>query len=646
MNMHRIALLRLRLLVLSSVLAGLPVVATAQQAVVAEPIPVEERYEKSEHLIPMRDGVHLFTAIYRPRDASAENPYPILLSRTPYSCSPYGEDEYRPLVGPSRTMMEDGYIVVYQDVRGRFRSEGSYDNMRPHVPGDAEIDESSDTYDTIEWLLDNVTGHNGRVGMWGISYPGFYTAAALPEAHPALVAASPQAPIADFFFDDFHHNGAYTLAYFLITPVFGYQKDGPQESRWFDIVDPGTRDGYKFYLELGPLKNASRYYGPDNFFWRELVEHPNYDEFWQRRAILPHLKGLSTAVMTVGGWFDAEDLYGPLSIYQTIERENPETFNMMVMGPWGHGDWARNGDGPQVTGKIPFGEGLSSAYQDDVEARFFRHFLKEGNDPADPGPDLPEALTFDTGRKRWEEFEQWPPANVETVQLYFGNDRTLSANSPDAEDRQPFSEFISDPSTPVPDSGEIQIVMTPRAYMTDDQRFASRRPDVLSFRSQVLESDVTLAGPMIARLFVSTTGTDADWVVKLIDEYPGDHPTEEHAPEGVEFGDYEQLVRGEIIRGRFRNSFESPEPFVPGEVTPIDLPLQDVFHTFKKGHRILVHVQSSWFPLFDRNPQTFVPNIFEADEDDFTRQTHRVYHSPEFPSHLEISLLPKAPEAD
>ncbi|WP_169979436.1 CocE/NonD family hydrolase [Tautonia rosea] len=640
MNTYVVALLRSNLLAFAGVLAGFPVLAIGQQVVDSAPIIVEERFEKTEHLIPMRDGVRLFTAIYHPRDASAENPYPILISRTPYSCNPYGEDEYRPVIGPSKAMMEEGYIVVYQDVRGRFQSEGTYDNMRPHVPGELPIDESSDAYDTIEWLLEHVEGHNGRVGMWGISYPGFYTAAALPEAHPALVAASPQAPIADFFFDDFHHNGAYTLAYFLITPVFGYQKAGPQDSRWFDIIDPRTRDGYKFYLELGPLKNAERYYGPENFFWRQIVEHPNYDEFWQRRAILPHLNGLSTAVMTVGGWFDAEDLYGPLNIYQTIERENPGTFNMLVMGPWGHGDWARNGDGPQVTGNIPFGEGLSSSYQEQVEARFFRHFLKEGNDPDDPGPDLPEALTFDTGRKQWHEFDQWPPATVTAAQLYFGNDRTLTANPPEDEDRQPFSEFISDPNTPVPDSGEIRIVMTPRAYMTDDQRFATRRPDVLSFRSEVLESDVTLAGPMIARLFVSTTGTDADWVVKLIDEYPSDHPMEEHAPEGVEFGDYEQLVRGEILRGRFRNSFETPEPFVAGEVTPVELTLQDVFHTFKKGHRILVHVQSSWFPLFDRNPQTFVPNIFEADEADFTRQTHRVYHSPEFPSHLEISLLP------
>jgi putative CocE/NonD family hydrolase len=604
------------------------------------PASPEDRYEKSEHLIPMRDGVRLFTAVYRPTDASPDKPYPILINRTPYSCNPYGEENYPGQIGPSRAMMAEGYIVVYQDVRGRFKSEGAYDNMRPHKPGELPVDESSDTFDTIEWLLENVEGHNGRVGIWGISYPGFYATAALPEAHPALVAASPQAPIADFYFDDFHHNGAYTLSYFLITPVFGYQKEGPTEDRWFEIVDTGTRDGYKFYLELGPLKNADRYYGEDNFFWRQIVEHPNYDEFWRRRGILPHLDEVNTAVMVVGGWFDAEDLYGPLNIYQTIERENPGVFNMLVMGPWSHGDWARGGDGPQVVGNVPFGKGISTAYQDEVEARFFRHFLKEGHDPKDPGPDLPEAYTFDTGLKRWGEFDRWPPEEVEAVKAYLADDRTLALEPPGENDDQPFSEFVSDPSTPVPDSSEIRIVMTPRAYMTDDQRFASRRPDVLSFRSEVLQEDVTLAGPIDAHLFVSTTGTDADWVVKLIDVYPSDMPRDEDAPEGVEFGDYEQLVRGEIIRGRFRNSFEDPEPFIPGEVVEVKVPLQDVFHTFKKGHCILVHVQSSWFPLFDRNPQTFVPNIFKAEESDFVASEHRVYHSPEHPSHLEFHVLP------
>ncbi|QDV37491.1 CocE/NonD family hydrolase [Tautonia plasticadhaerens] len=599
-----------------------------------------DRFEKSEHMVPMRDGVRLFTAVYRPRDAGPDSAYPILINRTPYGCRPYGEDELPARIGPSREMMEEGYIVVYQDVRGRYRSEGTYENMRPHEPGDLPIDESSDAYDTIEWLLGNVEGHNGRVGIWGISYPGFYAAASLPESHPALVAASPQAPIADFYFDDFHHNGAYTLSYFLITPVFGYQKDGPEESAWYEIVDPGTRDGYKFYLDLGPLKNADRYYGEDNVFWRQIAEHPNYDEFWRRRGILPHLDDVKAAVMVVGGWFDAEDLYGPLNIYQTLERENPGVFNMLVMGPWSHGDWARAGDAPQVVGNIPFGEGISASYQEGVEARFFRHFLKEGHDPDDPGPDLPEAYTFDTGLKRWGEFDRWPPRGAEATSIYLGDGRSLDREAPGPDDEQPFSGFVSDPATPVPDSGEIRMVMTPRAYMTDDQRFASRRPDVLSFRSEVLEEDVTLAGPIDAHLFVATTGTDADWVVKLIDVYPSDTPPPDGSPEGVEFGDYEQLVRGEILRGRFRDGFEEPVPFVPGEVTEVDVPLQDVYHTFRKGHRILVHVQSSWFPLFDRNPQTFVPNIFEADDDDFVAREHRVYHSAEFPSRLDVRILP------
>ena len=626
--------------VFAALLSGFPQASAREEGAAFD---VAERYEKSEHMVPMRDGVDLFTAVYRPRDATSESTYPILLNRTPYSCAPYGEDQYRDVVGPSRAMMEEGYIVVYQDVRGRYRSEGSYDNMRPHEAGELPIDESSDTFDTIDWLLEHVEGHNGRVGTWGISYPGFYAAAALPEAHPALVAASPQAPIADFFFDDFHHQGAYTLEYFLITPVFGYQKEGPTEEPWYEIVEPETADGYKFYLDLGPLKNADRYYGDDNFFWREIAEHPNYDDYWRPRSILPHLDDLHTAVMVVGGWFDAEDLYGPLKIHETIERENPGLFNTIVMGPWSHGDWSRS-SGPQVVGNIPFGEGISEYYQAEVEAPFFRHFLKDGHPPDGPGPGLPEALVFDTGAKAWRSFETWPPEDAEADLLYFGDAQTIADDAPNEADAQPFSEFVSDPAHPVPDSEEIRLVMTPRDYMTDDQRFASRRPDVLSFRSRILEDDLTIAGPITAHLYVSTTGTDADWIVKLIDVYPSEVPELEHAPEGVVLGDYEQLVRGEILRGRFRDGFETPIPFDSGVVTPVDLPLQDVFHTFKAGHQILVHVQSTWFPLFDRNPQTFVPNIFEAEADDFVPATHRVYHSAESPSHLVIRVLPE--EAD
>ncbi len=595
-------------------------------------------YEKSEHRIPMRDGVELYAAVYRPKDRSKT--YPIMLQRTPYSCRPYGPDQFRNVIGPSRTMMEEGYIIVYQDVRGRYMSDGSYDNMRPHVPGntgDEPIDESSDTYDTVAWLLDNIEGNNGRVGMWGISYPGFYSAAALPESHPALVAVSPQAPIADFYFDDFHHRGAYTLAYFLITPVFGYQKDERTTRSWYPLTRPTTRDGYKFYLDLGPLKNADKYYGDDNFFWRQIAEHPNYDEFWQRRSILPHLKNLTANTLVVGGWFDAEDLYGPLNIYQTIERNNPKTTNMLVMGPFSHGDWARRRD-LQKVGNIAFGEGISDYYQREVEARFFRHFLK-ADEVGDEPLDLPEALVFDTGAKDWSEFASWPPRTVKTQTWHLHADEVFG-REPATSDEPAFSEFLSDPAHPVPYTDQTRLVFTPRAYMSDDQRFASRRPDVLSFRSGVLEKDITVAGEILAKLFVSTDQTAADWIVKLIDVYPPDTRQDDSTPETIVLGDYEQLVRGEILRGRFRNGFEKPEPFVPGEIAEISLPLQDVYHTFKAGHEILIHVQSSWFPLFDRNPQRYVPNIFEADEDDFVKANHRVYHTPRFPSRIELDILP------
>lgn len=598
---------------------------------------VEENYIKSEHRIPMRDGITLFTAIYRPRDDSQD--YPIMLCRTPYSCRPYGEDAYRSRIGPSPTMMEEKYIFVYQDVRGRWMSEGQYDNMRPHVPGAEPIDESSDTYDTIEWLLENVEGHNGKVGMWGISYPGFYAAAALPESHPALVAVSPQAPIADFYFDDFHHRGAYTLAYFLITPVFGYQKDGPTKSGWYPITRPPTQDGYKFYLDLGPLSNAKKYYKDDNFFWEQITEHPNYDEFWQKRSILPHLENLTANTLVVGGWFDAEDLYGPLQIYKSIERENPDTQNSLVMGPWSHGDWSRQRE-TQTVGPIAFGDDISKYYQENVEAVFFRHHLK-GDDTEEDDLGLPEALVFDTGAKGWTGFDAWPPQSAEPTAFYLRGDETLSRRPPQSDD-PPLSEFVSDPDHPVPYTDQTRIVFTPRAYMAEDQRFASRRPDVLSFRSPVLTQDVTVAGELEATLYVSTSRTAADWVVKLIDVYPSDHPQYDHTPETIDLGDYEQLVRGEIVRGRFRNGFDdTPEPFVPDQVVEIKLPLQDVYHTFKAGHQILVHVQSTWFPLFDRNPQTYVPNIFEAEAEDFVKAVHRVYHTPGLSSRLDMDLLPK-----
>jgi putative CocE/NonD family hydrolase len=595
--------------------------------------PIHERYAKEAFRIPVRDGVHLYTVVYSPTDRSRA--YPILLNRTPYGCAPYGDEVIGAAIHPSTYLLDEGYIFVCQDVRGRFMSEGSFDNMRPHVPGDSAIDESSDTYDTIEFLLANVDGHNGKVGQWGISYPGFYTAAALPEAHPALVASSPQAPIADFFFDDFHHHGAYTLAYWFINPVFSVQHDGPTEEWWFPFPEPHTGDSYRFYLDLGPLKNSEAYFGEEHFFWRQLVEHPNYDEFWQQRNILPHLRDVEQAVMTVGGWFDAEDLYGPLQIYRTLEEENDPEYNVLVMGPWSHGQWAE-ADSVQRVGHVEFGPGISDYYRREIEAPFFRYFLKgEGAPPAF------EAHVYDTGRRVWASFPAWPPPEAEARTLYLRAGEGL-AEEPPTPGEVEATAYVSDPNEPVPYTGEIRFVLTPQAYMTDDQRFAERRPDVIEFQTEVLEEDLTLAGDILAHLRVSTTGADADWVVKLIDVNPGRPPSLVFAPGplgGSEMDGYQQMVRSEIIRGRFRNSYEQPEPFTPNQVATVALPLQDVFPTFRAGHRIMVPIQSSWFPLFDRNPQTWVDNIFEADEDDFVAQTHRVFHSPENPSHLTLKVL-------
>lgn len=613
-------------LLLAQLLALLAQPASAQQA------PLPDRYEKSEFQIAMRDGTKLFTAVYSPRDKSRT--YPIMLNRTCYSCKPYGPGAFPGRIGPSQVMENEGYIFVKQDVRGRWMSEGKFDNMRPHVPGDGGIDESSDTWDTVDWLIKNIPNNNGKVGMWGISYPGFYAAAALPEHHPALVAVSPQAPISDFFFDDFHHQGAYLLSYFLATATFGYQHSGPTTQEWYPQVVPASRDGWQFYMDLGPLKNASKYYGEDNFFWQEIVQHPNYDEFWQSRSILPHLKNVSANVLVVGGLFDAEDLYGPLNIYRELEKHNPGMHNTIVMGPWGHGDWSR-GAGFRRVGYMPFDSGTAIQYQAEIEAPFFRHFLKgEG-----PRPEV-EARFYDTGERRWNTFPEWPPASAKPRKLYFAPNRQL-ADQPPAENES-FSEFVSDPADPVPyrDRKDIRLQFTPREYMTDDQRFAAARKDVLVFESPVLTEAVTVAGNLAANLQVSTDQTDADWIVKLIDVFPDNHPQLPDTPEGIQLAGYQFMVRSEVFRGRFRNSFSQPEPFQPGAITPVRVPLQDVHHTFKPGHRIMIQVQSSWFPLIDRNPQKFVENIYQAEAGDFVAAHHRVHHAASAPSHIELLVLP------
>lgn len=589
---------------------------------------VAENYTKQEVRIKMRDGLELFTAIYSPKDTSKK--YPIVMQRTPYNCAPYGPDQFKRSIAPNETMMKEGYIVVYQDVRGRYMSDGLYDNMRGYIPnkkGKTVVDEASDTYDTIDWLVKNVANNNGNVGTWGISYPGYYASYSLLSGHPALKAVSPQACISDFFFDDFHHNGAYLLSYWKVTPLFGPQKTKPTTEAWFKFPNVGTNDDYQFFLNAGPLVNLDKYYDSSNEFWQQLKEHSSYDEFWQKRGLLQHLKNIKPAVMIVGGWFDAEDLYGPLNTYSTIEKSS-KNYNTIVMGPWSHGDWARNSE-KQIIGNINFGDSISGFYQKNIEANFFRHFLKNNGKGENK---LPEAYVFDTGRKEWKTYDTWPPKNTEKQQFYLQPQQKLTKNAGAVS----FEEFVSDPKKPVPHSEDIkQQGLTPRKYMTDDQRFAARRPDVLVFETDVLAEDVTLAGDILAKLQVATTGTDADWVIKVVDVFPNDEPETKEVQPYLKMSNYHMMVRSEVMRGRFRNSFVNPQPFVANEKTPVNVKLQDVFHTFKKGHKIQIQVQSTWFPLIDLNPQTFVPNIFYAKPEDFKKQIHRVYSD----SAIEFTVL-------
>ena len=599
---------------------------------------IRSGFAKFEYMIPMRDGTRLFTAVYVPYDASESNRYPILMVRTPYGSGPYGADEYRSRLGPSEAFEKEGFIFVFQDVRGRNLSEGTFVNMRPHIANkrDKEFDESTDTYDTIEWLINHVDYNNRRVGLWGISYPGFYSSAGCIDSHPALKAVSPQAPIADWFFDDFHRNGAFVLPMaFNFFSRFGVPRPNPTAvgPKRFDHQ---TRDGYQFFLDLGPMSNVNqKYFNGGIPFWNSLAEHPNYDEFWKSRNILPHLKNVSAAVMVVGGWFDTEDLYGPLMTYKSIEQKNPGTRCTLVMGPWYHGGW-NSSDGRSL-GDADFGFDTATIFREKLQFPFFVETLK-GDGP----PELPEAFVFETGANRWRSYKQWPPAKATTSTLMFAPNGRLSRNKPPAavvgsdpaetvgvlSATRNQTPWLSDPEKPVPYTQEVTTRWA-RNYMTEDQRFAARRPDVLVFRTDVLEEDLTLAGPINAKLFFSTTGQAADIIVKLIDEFPGEpvhRAIDSPIPDDFQSG-RQQLVRAGVMRGRFRNGVESPQPFVADEVTPVSVPLRDVHHTFKAGHRLMIQVQSTWFPFIDRNPQTWVDNIFDAKEMDFRKQIHRIHHS-------------------
>jgi uncharacterized protein len=603
---------------------------------------IRRHYSKFEVSIPMRDGKQLFTAIYTPNTTDASKTYPILMVRTPYSVGPYGVNQYKTVLGPSPEFEKSGYIFVFQDVRGRYMSEGEFDNMRPHIDhksADSQIDESSDTYDTIEWLLENLPGHNGRVGQWGISYPGFYTSAGAIDSHPALKAVSPQAPIADWFFDDFHRNGAFVLPMgFNFFSSFGRSRPSPTAMQ-NERFEHGTRDGYQFFLDLGPLKNVNeKYFNNSIAFWNDMAAHPNYDPFWQDRNLLPHLKNISASVLVVGGWFDTEDLYGPLETYRAIEKLNPGIENRLVMGPWYHGQWNRD-DGAKL-GDASFGFATAQWFRDEVQFPFFESLLKDA-----PARSLAEATVFETGANRWRQFDSWPPAAARPITFHFAAESSLKPESATTERPSAvagYDEYISDPAKPVPYTLEI----TPnwaRNYVTEDQRFAAWRPDVLVYRSQVLEQDFTIAGPTEVELWVSTSAGDADWVVKIIDQYPGAPPvggSRSNDPGAELYPSHrQQLVRAGVLRGRFRESFAEPKPFEPNTPTKITLRLDDCFHTFAAGHQLMIQVQSSWFPFIDRNPQKYVPNIFEAGEDDFIKATHRLHYSGEFPSRVQFLKL-------
>ena len=623
-------------LVLTGFFAAGALAGIANAADPLEPVDkawLEENYTKFEYRIPMRDGVKLFTAVYAPKDFSTN--YPVWLTRTPYGVRPYGVDAYPDPGDALKFYAREKFIFALQDVRGRNGSEGEFMHVRPlrtAKSGPGDTDESTDAWDTIDWLVKHVPNNNGKVGLSGISYPGFYSACGAIDSHPALKAVSPQAPVTDWFIgDDFHHNGTFYLPHaFRFLSGFGQKLEKPtrESPKPFDYETP---DGYEFYLNLGPLVNADAHYFKGKIeFWDDLMRHGTYDDFWQARDVRPHLKNIHAAMLTVGGWFDAEDLFGALQVYRSIERQNPDIQNTLVMGPWYHGEWHR--DDGQKLGAVSFRSKTSEYFRKNIELPFFNHFLKGATNF-----DLPEAFVFETGADQWRRFDAWPPTNVVAKSLYFRADGRLSFDPP-TEGNEAFDEYVSDPAKPVPFIPNIAIGMT-REHMLDDQRFAASRPDVLVYETEVLEADVTIAGPLTASLNVSTTGTDSDWVVKLVDVYSGDYPNPEPNPEGIQMGGYQQLVRGEAMRGKFRNSFTNPEPFEPGKTAKVEWVMPDVFHTFRRGHRIMVQVQSSWFPLVDRNPQTFC-DIYNAKTEDFRKATQRVYRTSAAASAVRVNVLP------
>ncbi len=619
---------------------------------------IKANYTKREVMIPVRDGVKLFTVIYEPKERSQR--YPILLNRTPYTVGPYGPDAFKGTVGPNYLFAKEGYIFAYQDVRGRWRSEGVWEDVRPDIANTRpnEIDESTDTYDTIDWLVKNVENNNGRVGIYGISYPGFYASAGSIDSHPALKACSPQAPVSDWFHgDDIHHNGALFLAQnYSFFSFMGQLRPAPTDKPDYIKQWQGrpSTDSYNFFLDLGGLKEVADYYvkglGSRIGFWDEMMAHPNYDQYWKDRNILPKLKNIGCATMTVGGWYDNEDLYGALHTYQSIEKLNPNTFNVLVMGPWDHGGWSwRDGD---WLGTAYFGSKTGDYYRTKLEIPFFNHFLKDKGDISA----IKEVNLYDTGSHEWRSFEKYEPTIATDTALYLAGNGGLSFTIPTGKGGS--DEYVSDPWNPVPYTQKV-TANYPREFMIEDQRFASSRPDVLVYQTAPLAEDVTVAGDIKPSLFISSSGTDSDFVVKLVDVFPDDYnfpttgqklpngqperlkPPDGYASAVFQPGGYQMLLRGEPMPARFRNGFEKGEPLKPNSVTKLAFTMPGVAHTFKKGHRIMVQVQSSWFPLVARNPQIFLENYQLGTEADFQKATERVYYGGKNPSAVILPILKK-----
>jgi len=579
----------------------------------------------------MRDSVKLFTSYYVPRDSTKT--YPMLMMRTPYNSEPGGPDAYNYFLSPYYRFLKENYIIVFQDVRGCFMSEGNFEDIRPYNPDkktNKDIDEASDTWDAVDWLVKNVPHNNGKIGVMGISYPGFYSTMAILSRHPAIKAVSPQAPVTAWFLgDDFHHNGAmFVLDCFSFYTSFNKPRKAPtrEQSQGFKWT---AQDNYQFMLEQGSLSNLKqKYFGDSVKFWNDAFAHPDYDAFWKARDPRQYLKNVKPAVMTVGGWFDAEDLYGTLHTYSAIEKQNPPDHpNFLVMGPWFHSQWGFGS--AENLGNIYWGQDANKSYQE-LEVKFFNHYLLD----KDTGK-ISEATIFVTGENQWKSFESWPPKNIKEQNLYLQPGGKLAFTPPSAA--SDFDEYMTDPGKPVPYAEKIHQDRIAE-YMDDDQRFTSRRPDVMVYKTDTLTADITLLGPLTARLFVSTTGTDADYVVKLIDVFPEDFKKNPEQKNDVKMGGYQMLVRAEVMRGKYRNSFEKPEAFIPGKITEVKYDLPDIAHTFKKGHRIMIQLQNSWFPLVDRNPQKFT-NIYTCKESDFQKAMQRIYHDSKNASNLRVNIL-------